>query len=70
MISQVFLNKFLKVVPLLVGICLLFLGKCFAQDPMFTQFYSNPIYLNPGREIKKTWNDPKGLYGSLQASIL
>ena len=47
MISQVFLNKFLKVVPLLVGICLLFLGKCFAQDPMFTQFYSNPIYLNP-----------------------
>ena len=47
MISQVFSNKFLKVVPLLVGICLLFSGKCFAQDPMFTQFYSNPIYLNP-----------------------
>lgn len=26
---------------------LLGIGKLFAQDPTFTQFYSNPVYLNP-----------------------
>jgi type IX secretion system PorP/SprF family membrane protein len=25
----------------------LFIGKIFAQDPEFTQFYANPLYLNP-----------------------
>ncbi|MBC9813241.1 type IX secretion system membrane protein PorP/SprF, partial [Crocinitomicaceae bacterium CZZ-1] len=29
--------------------CVLFfaVNKAYSQDPSFTQFYSNPIYLNP-----------------------
>ncbi|NBU92563.1 MAG: type IX secretion system membrane protein PorP/SprF, partial [Flavobacteriia bacterium] len=26
---------------------LLYFGISFSQDPTFTQFYSNPLYLNP-----------------------
>ncbi len=35
-------------IELLAGIFLLFIsGATYAQDPVFTQFYANPIYLNP-----------------------
>jgi type IX secretion system PorP/SprF family membrane protein len=32
---------------LILGICLLLSSTANAQDPSFTQFYSNPLYLNP-----------------------
>lgn len=32
---------------LLLGCCLTFVNQAEAQDPEFTQFYANPLYLNP-----------------------
>ncbi len=39
------INNLFKILTLLV--LLVFEGKVEAQDPAFTQFYANPIYLNP-----------------------
>ena len=35
------LNRFLAMILLLTA------GSAYAQDPEFTQFYANPLYLNP-----------------------
>src|SRR5256885_13790187 len=32
---------------ILLGVFILLTVSCFAQDPEFTQFYANPLYLNP-----------------------
>lgn len=38
--------KFVRKTLLLI-VCFLFAGNLSAQDPQFSQFYANPIYLNP-----------------------
>ena len=40
-------NKFLKFHLLFVLLSMTCSIALFAQDPIFTQFYSNPVYLNP-----------------------
>ncbi len=47
MVSKFFTNRYLKIWGTLFVIVLLSEIKIFAQDPIFTQFYSNPVYLNP-----------------------
>ena len=47
MISNFFTNRFLKIISILFVIVLLYQNITLAQDPIFTQFYSNPVYLNP-----------------------
>ena len=47
MVSKFFTNRYLKIWGTLFAIVLLSEIKIFAQDPIFTQFYSNPVYLNP-----------------------
>lgn len=47
MISNFFTNRFLKIISILFVIVLFYQNITLAQDPIFTQFYSNPVYLNP-----------------------
>ncbi|MCB0402723.1 MAG: type IX secretion system membrane protein PorP/SprF [Flavobacteriales bacterium] len=41
------IKKILLRTSFLAAISLFFTGDVFAQDPEFTQFYANPLYLNP-----------------------
>jgi type IX secretion system PorP/SprF family membrane protein len=43
----IILNKGLIKISLAAISLLLFVNVSFAQDPIFTQFYANPLYLNP-----------------------
>jgi type IX secretion system PorP/SprF family membrane protein len=45
MIKEITIKKCLLVLVVLSGFC--FVGDVKAQDPHFTQFYANPLYLNP-----------------------
>ena len=40
------LNKFSKIF-IAVSACLFMSNEASAQDPAFSQFYANPLYLNP-----------------------
>jgi type IX secretion system PorP/SprF family membrane protein len=41
------MRKFYQVAFVLVIVSFSFIGQARAQDPQFTQFYANPLYLNP-----------------------
>tara|TARA_Y100000589_G_scaffold332277_1_gene391099 strand:+ start:5875 stop:6876 length:1002 start_codon:yes stop_codon:yes gene_type:complete len=43
------INKLIKNIPIICGLIILLFNSTFVcgQDPQFTQFYSNPVYLNP-----------------------
>ena len=44
--NQSMLNKFSKIF-IAVSVCIFMSNKVSAQDPAFSQFYANPLYLNP-----------------------
>ena len=59
---------------------LLFCGKLWAQDPIFTQFYANPLYLNPAfagsarcprfiLNYRNQWPGIQGTYVTYSASF-
>ena len=65
---------------LMLAICLLALNTAKAQDPQFTQFYANPLYLNPalaGSNIcpricinyRNQWPGISGTYVTTSASF-
>lgn len=61
-------------------LCVMFSGRLFAQDPEFTQFYANPLYLNPalagnkicprvGISYRAQWPGIYGTYSTVGVSV-